>query len=154
SSPHAGAVRRRPRRARGARPLPRADDRGDARTGRGVVRGGPGARRRLDRGEAVTDEELAALEERLGHPFADRTLLRTALTHRSSVVEHTQHNETLEFLGDAVLGLVVSELLLRAWPQANEGQLSKRRAALVNASSLARKAEALGLGPLIHLGRG
>jgi ribonuclease-3 len=102
----------------------------------------------------VTDDELAALEERLGHPFVDRSLLRTALTHRSSVVTQSEHNETLEFLGDAVIGLVISELLLRAWPQANEGQLSKRRAALVNASSLARKAEALGLGPLIHLGRG
>lgn len=102
----------------------------------------------------MTDEELATFEERLGHPFADRRLLRTALTHRSSVVQAAEHNETLEFLGDAVLGLVVSELLLRAWPQANEGQLSKRRAALVNATSLARKAESLDVGPLIHLGRG
>ena len=102
----------------------------------------------------MTDDDLAALEERLGHPFVDRARLRTALTHRSSVVTQTEHNETLEFLGDAVIGLVISELLLRAWPEANEGQLSKRRAALVNASSLARKAEALEIGPLIHLGRG
>jgi len=102
----------------------------------------------------VTDAELAEFEERLGHAFGDRALLRTALTHRSSVVHAAEHNETLEFLGDAVLGLVVSELLLRAWPEANEGQLSKRRAALVNASSLARKAEQLDIGPLIHLGRG
>jgi len=102
----------------------------------------------------VTDEELAAFEARLGHAFADRRLLRTALTHRSSVVHAAEHNETLEFLGDSVLGLAVSELLLRAWPEANEGQLSKRRAALVNASSLARKAELLDVGPLIHLGRG
>jgi ribonuclease-3 len=102
----------------------------------------------------VTEEELIALEERLGHPFADRRMLKTALTHRSSVVQQALHNETLEFLGDAVIGLVVSELLLRAWPDANEGQLSKRRAALVNATSLARKAAALDLGPLILLGRG
>lgn len=102
----------------------------------------------------MTEEDLIALEERLGHPFADRRLMKTALTHRSSVVHQAEHNETLEFLGDAVIGLVVSELLLRAWPEANEGQLSKRRAALVNATSLARKAVLLDIGPLIHLGRG
>lgn len=102
----------------------------------------------------MTDDELEAFELRLGHLFADRALLRTALTHRSSVVHQAEHNETLEFLGDAVLGLAVSELLLRAWPEANEGQLSKRRAALVNASSLARKAELLELGALLQLGRG
>jgi ribonuclease-3 len=102
----------------------------------------------------LSEDEMIALEERLGHPFADRRLLRTALTHRSSVVQQAEHNETLEFLGDAVIGLVVSELLLRTWPDANEGQLSKRRAALVNATSLARKAEALELGPLMLLGRG
>src|SRR5262249_3093888 len=61
---------------------------------------------------------------------------------------------TLEFLGDAVIGLAVSELLVRAWPDADEGRLSRRRAALVNAESLASRAASLGLGPLILLGRG
>lgn len=102
----------------------------------------------------MTDEELGALEERLGHVFADRARVRLALTHRSSVARQSEHNETLEFLGDSVLGLAISELLLRAWPDANEGQLSKRRAALVNEASLAAKAEQLDLGPLIQLGRG
>lgn len=102
----------------------------------------------------MTDDELQALEERLGHVFADRTRVRLALTHRSSVAKQSEHNETLEFLGDSVLGLAISELLLRAWPDANEGQLSKRRAALVNEASLAAKAEQLDLGPLIQLGRG
>ena len=102
----------------------------------------------------MTDDDLRALEERLGHVFADRSRVRLALVHRSSVAKQSEHNETLEFLGDAVLGLAVSELLLRAWPDANEGQLSKRRAALVNEASLAAKAERLGLGPLIQLGRG
>ena len=102
----------------------------------------------------MTDDELQALEERVGHAFADRSLVRTALTHRSSVANQSEHNETLEFLGDSVLGLAISELLLRAWPDANEGQLSKRRAALVNEASLAAKAEQLDLGPLIQLGRG
>src|SRR5690606_15041426 len=133
---------------------PRADRRRDARPGGGLVRRRPRPRRRLDRGAAVTDDELHALEERLGHVFADPSRVRLALVHRSSVAKQSEHNETLEFLGDAVLGLAVSELLLRAWPDANEGQLSKRRAALVNEASLAAKAEQLGLGMLIQLGRG
>lgn len=102
----------------------------------------------------MTDDELQALERRLGHVFADPSRVRLALTHRSSVAKQSEHNETLEFLGDSVLGLAISELLLRAWPDANEGQLSKRRAALVNEASLAAKAEQLDLGPLIQLGRG
>ena len=102
----------------------------------------------------MTDDELQALERRLGHVFADPSRVRLALTHRSSVAKQSEHNETLEFLGDSVLGLAISELLLRAWPDANEGQLSKRRAALVNEGSLAAKAEQLDLGPLIQLGRG
>lgn len=102
----------------------------------------------------MSDDELQALEARLGHVFADPSRVRLALTHRSSVAKQSEHNETLEFLGDSVLGLAISELLLRAWPDANEGQLSKRRAALVNEGSLAAKAEQLDLGPLIQLGRG
>lgn len=102
----------------------------------------------------MTDDELQALEQRLGHTFADPSRVRLALTHRSSVAKQSEHNETLEFLGDSVLGLAISELLLRAWPEANEGQLSKRRAALVNEASLAAKADHLDLGPLIQLGRG
>ncbi|MBM4244484.1 MAG: ribonuclease III [Deltaproteobacteria bacterium] len=102
----------------------------------------------------MTDDELQALEARLGHAFADPSRVRLALTHRSSVAKQSEHNETLEFLGDAVLGLAISELLLRAWPEASEGQLSKRRAALVNEASLAAKAERIDLGPLIQLGRG
>ena len=102
----------------------------------------------------MSDDELQALEARIGHVFADPSRVRLALTHRSSVAKQSEHNETLEFLGDSVLGLAISELLLRAWPDANEGQLSKRRAALVNEASLAAKAEQLDLGPLIQLGRG
>ncbi len=102
----------------------------------------------------MTDAEIEQLEERLGHRFASRELLHRALTHRSHAATQATHNETLEFLGDAVLGLAVSELLLRAWPEANEGKLSRRRAALVNAESLAAKAADLSLGPLLRLGRG
>ena len=102
----------------------------------------------------MIDTDLEDLEGRVGHAFADRELLRTALTHRSHTTRSGSHNETLEFLGDAVIGLVVSELLLRAWPLADEGTLSKRRAALVNAETLAGKGAGFGLGPLMLLGRG
>lgn len=98
--------------------------------------------------------DLDALEIRLGHRFAKRALLSTALRHRSSVLAIGENNETLEFLGDAVVQLVVSDLLFRAWPDADEGSLSRRRAALVNARSLADKAQVLGLGDLLMLGRG
>jgi ribonuclease-3 len=102
----------------------------------------------------MNDGELAALESRLGHRFSRHVLLSTALRHRSSVLAAGENNETLEFLGDAVIQLVVSDLLLRAWPGEDEGSLSRRRAALVNARSLADKAQALGLGELLMLGRG
>ncbi|MFM7141098.1 MAG: ribonuclease III, partial [Alphaproteobacteria bacterium] len=94
------------------------------------------------------------LEGRLGHAFADRELLRTALTHRSHTAGPGAQNETLEFLGDAVLGLVVTELLVRAWPRVGEGRLTRRRASLVSATSLAHKAAALGIGEFLLLGRG
>lgn len=99
-------------------------------------------------------EELSALEARLGYRFARAGLLATALRHRSSVIGTGENNETLEFLGDAVIQLAVSDLLFRAWPEADEGSLSRRRAALVNARSLADKAVELGLGELLSLGRG
>ena len=96
----------------------------------------------------------ADLEVRLGYGFSERSLLQTALTHRSHTAGAGAQNETLEFLGDAVIGLVVSELLVRGWPQADEGKLSRRRAALVNADSLAGKALELDLGMHVLLGRG
>lgn len=94
------------------------------------------------------------LEERLGYQFADEEPLRAALTHCSFTARTGEHNETLEFLGDAVVGLVVSDLLFDAWPEADEGRLSRRRAALVNAQSLALRAQGLNLGDCLLLGRG
>jgi ribonuclease-3 len=103
-------------------------------------------------------DDLVELEQRLGHAFADRGLLERALTHRSRVHEGpagtVEDNEALEFLGDAVLGLVVAELLHERFPEFDEGRKSKIKASLVSAPSLARAAERLGLGECLRLGRG
>ncbi len=93
---------------------------------------------------ATADEQLA---ERIGHVFADPELLRQALCHRSWCAEHggRTSNERLEFLGDAVLGLVVAEHTYRTHPELSDGLLSKVRASVVNTRVLAEVALALGL---------
>jgi ribonuclease-3 len=103
------------------------------------------------------DAALGALEERLGHRFRERALLRRALTHPSFAHEEgapTQHYERLEFLGDAVLDLVVSEMLMERSPEADEGLLSRARAAAVNRQALAARARALQLDAVVRLGEG
>jgi ribonuclease-3 len=98
---------------------------------------------------------LAPLETQLGYQFTRQDLLTLALTHCSFPLQPgEEHNETLEFLGDAVLDMAVSDLLIRRFPEAREGELSKIRASLVNAQVLAQKAEALSLGPWLRLGWG
>jgi ribonuclease-3 len=102
---------------------------------------------------------LADLEQALGHKFRDHGLIERALTHRSVIADHPGaetpgDNEQFEYLGDAVLGMVVSEYLVRAYPQWAEGQLSKSRARLVNAAVLCTAARRLGLGEHLNLGRG
>ena len=102
---------------------------------------------------------LAELQIRLGHPFRDENLLRLALTHPSVAHEAnavTAHNQRLEFLGDSVLGLVLSRALYEKFPAADEGALTKSRAKLVNAGSLARTARATrpGRAPDLEPGRG
>jgi ribonuclease-3 len=103
-------------------------------------------------------ERLHELERRLGYRFADLGLLDRALTHASRAHEEGSSgrgdNEPLEFLGDAVLGLVVTDLLHRRNPDGAEGPKSRRRARLVSAPSLARRAAELGLPELLRLGRG
>ena len=100
----------------------------------------------------------APLEQRLGYTFHDRAGCETALTHTSWVNEATApdrtDNERLEFLGDAVLALVVSDLLMRRFPDRAEGDLTRVRAALVSESGLARAAAAIDLGAWVFLGRG
>jgi ribonuclease-3 len=102
--------------------------------------------------------ELAAFEAKLGVSFSDPLRLRQALTHSSYLnenpLEAPECNERLEFLGDAVLGLVISEKLYRDLPQADEGEMTKLRAALVKRDTLARVAVAIGLGDYLYLGRG
>jgi ribonuclease-3 len=91
------------------------------------------------------------LAQKLGLHFTDPKLLRSALTHRSA---GGINNERLEFLGDSVLGFVIAEALFRRFPEADEGVLSRLRAALVNQTSLAQVARALGLGDYLILGTG
>lgn len=101
------------------------------------------------------DGHLDALRQRLGITI-DPQMLELALTHRSYAFEHGElpHNERLEFLGDAVLGFVVTDTLYRQFPDLPEGQLAKLRAAVVNARALADVARSLGIGPCVLLGRG
>ena len=90
-------------------------------------------------------------EASLGHAFRDPALLDAALTHRSA---GKRNYERLEFLGDAVLNFAVAVLLFREYPDADEGDLSRYRAALVSGSSLAAVASRLGLGEQLRLGSG
>jgi ribonuclease-3 len=103
-------------------------------------------------------QEFDALEGRIGYRFRDRGLLEHALTHRSRVHEDASggvfDNESMEFLGDSVLGFVIADMLFREFPQHNEGQKSKLKASLVSASSLARLGERINLGAFLILGRG
>lgn len=97
------------------------------------------------------DADLAWLARRLGYACTDPALLVTALTHRSA---GGTHNERLEFLGDAVLSLAIAERLWRAFPEANEGDLTRYRASLVRAETLADIAEALDFPEHVRLGPG
>ena len=97
------------------------------------------------------DSAHAALQSRLGHRFADEALLARALTHRSFGAEH---NERLEFLGDAVLGLTITEELYHRHPERPEGDLAKLRASIVNTQALADVGRKLGLGNHLLLGKG
>jgi len=97
------------------------------------------------------ESRLDALQRRLGHTFSERALLTRALTHRSFGAEH---NERLEFLGDAVLNLAVSTLLYERFGGSDEGDLTRVRAHLVREESLHRSALALGLPDVMRLSEG
>ncbi|HEX2578751.1 MAG TPA: ribonuclease III [Aquihabitans sp.] len=99
---------------------------------------------------------LAAFREQLGHEFSDPDLLGRSLTHRSWCAEHAgfTSNERLEFLGDAVLGIIVTDDIYHRHPDAGEGQLSRIRASVVCAPALAEMAIELGVGEVLLLGKG
>ena len=102
--------------------------------------------------------DLTDFESRIAYNFANRELLDRALTHKSYSHEakndEVRHNETFEFLGDSVLGFIVGDLLFRNFPELDEGDLSKMKAYLVSANSLAAKARDYGMGEVIRLGVG
>ena len=118
---------------------------GDYRDGAAAAAGGP-------------RDGLPVLETRLGYRFADRDLIVRALTHRSRAHEDdsgtADDNESLEFLGDAVLGLTIADRLVREFPDYDEGRKSKARAQLVSAATLAALGDGLRLGDHLLLGRG
>ena len=102
--------------------------------------------------------EFEPLERIIGYRFRDRGLLEHALTHRSRVHEDASggvfDNESLEFLGDSILGFIIADMLFHEFPQHNEGQKSKLKASIVSAASLARLGDRIGLGSYLILGRG
>ena len=111
----------------------------------------------MNRTDGIRDS--AELEKRIGHVFADRGLLTEALTHSSYSNEHggqkkVRCNERLEFLGDSVLSLVVSDFLFRNFPDSPEGELTRMRAELVNEKACAEYASGLCLGDYLLLGKG
>ena len=102
--------------------------------------------------------DLSILEKKILYKFNERTILDVALRHSSFVNEHDdaniKDNERFEFLGDAVLNLVVGHILMQRYPDLNEGDLSRMRAGLVNESQLANIARVIDLGSFLRLGRG
>lgn len=102
--------------------------------------------------------EFSEIEATLGYTFTDRMLLVNALTRRSFWHENretcTANNERMEFLGDAVLGLVIADILYQEFPDDEEGQLQKKRASLVNRAALARLMKQLNLARFIRMGKG
>lgn len=108
--------------------------------------------------ERNIEEDLIALERILGYVFHDKKHLLTAITHRSYLNEHREaaqeHNERLEFLGDAVLELVVTDFLFNKYPEKPEGELTAIRSALVNTVSLSDASTKLGVNDYLLLSKG
>jgi ribonuclease III len=104
----------------------------------------------------MTPEERIRFESRLGWTFRDEPGLAQALAHRSWCAENPDDasNERLEFLGDAVLGVIVTDYVFTTYPMLQEGQLAKVRASVVNAEVLAEVAASIALGPCLRLGKG
>lgn len=103
-------------------------------------------------------DDFSKLEKNIGYKFKDKEKLKTALCHSSYVNEHARKkikdNETMEFLGDAVLNLIIGHTLMNKYPELKEGDLSRMRANLVNETQLAFIARKIELGKFIQLGKG
>lgn len=108
--------------------------------------------------ELLSDDDVIKVEALLEYNFTDKPLLLSALTHRSYLNEHKEatwtHNERLEFLGDAVLELVITDFLYKKYPDKPEGELTAVRAALVNTISLATASDALGINSYLLMSKG
>jgi len=102
------------------------------------------------------NDQLRALASRIGHTFGDESLVETAMVHRSWIAENNgfESNERLEFLGDAVLGWVVADIVYQRHADLAEGKLTDLRKSVVNATSLAQVAGSIGVGECLRLGRG
>jgi len=108
------------------------------------------------RASSSDEFEFSGLEEKIGYTFKDKGLLKKALTHRSYAFEAGEPGsyEVLEFLGDAVVGLIVSEELVKRFPDSSEGELSRMKAYLVSEDSLSLLARTVNLGDFLLLGKG
>ena len=105
----------------------------------------------------MDDLLIEKLEKKLKYQFQDKNLLKRALTHKTYAFEAKtpiEYNERLEFLGDSIIGFVVAEELYKSNKYFSEGELTRRRSTLVNNSFLAERAEKLGLGNYLFLGKG
>ncbi|MHC5113840.1 MAG: ribonuclease III [Planctomycetota bacterium] len=102
----------------------------------------------------MTGDEIERAEELLGHEFSDRTLLQRAVTHASLVDSRLESNERLEFLGDAVLGIVVCEYLFQNFDDLLEGEMTKIKSTVVSGACCAEVAAEMGLEELLRLGKG
>lgn len=100
------------------------------------------------------EETLRECQKTLGYDFADRELLSLALTHASCKTDATPSNERLEFLGDAVLGMIISEYLCYKYPELTEGDMTQIKSAVVSRPALAAESERLGLWRFLSVGKG
>lgn len=100
------------------------------------------------------DQLLRACEERIGYKFNDRQLLRAALTHASGAQHRLASNERLEFLGDAILGAIICEVLFHRFPEYQEGELTKIKSVVVSRQTCAKVSESLGMDSFLLLGKG
>src|SRR5262249_50536712 len=109
---------------------------------------------REGRGAAAPKAALTAMEQALGHEFADKSLLETALCHPSLVAVRKISYERLEFLGDAVLGLVIAEHLYHKFPDADEGELTRIKSTVVSRAALAHLGKRLKIVDHLDMGKG